>query len=796
MRLKMVPTGGEGDRLDVGGISTVITKYLQHLPDFGVDIVSDNEYDTELVHAGYTSFTSPRGANVAALHGLYWTGDIPALSRPHHAINNRIARNIMQAAVITVPSEWVAESVRRAFHINPYIVPHGVDVDEWQGGTDGGYILWAKNTQSFVCDPSAVVQLAQAMKNHRFVSTFGPALPNLRAPNRPFTTDEMRSQMLNCSLYLATTQETFGIATLEAMAAGKPVVGYRHGFQPVVHGVTGWLAEPGDVKGLMHGIEWALKNRETLSRNARHVAGRYTWARACEALIVALQAAERVRREERGVVVVIPYYRKGEEALTRAIESVLEQTVAEKPKIVVVDDSSGDGVVDAVSGKFPKKIRALTTPGRSGVAVARNTGIACSKGQFIVCLDADDMLDPDYIDTCLRRIAYDRSIGIAYTGLGEIRDGKVTASNWPGEFDFWQQANGRNCVPTAAMFRREMWQRVGGFRPRYTRYARLGYGSEDAAFWLHGVALGYSAVKVSNDPLFWYTPGGGTSRAGYTEIPWHTQFGWHKRGFPPGAPLKEGVVSWPVHAHDRHFVSVIIPVGPGHEGYLQDAIDSVIGQTYRKTEIVVVWDSAEAIPKWYRTGYPFVKFIETRGGIGAGAARNLGVLKSTAPFLVFLDADDILADTFIASCVAEWHARKAIIYTNFIGVHDIPEGKDPRSIKGYIGHDAMSGITYNRNAVYEFDRELAQAPQLPGETPYVWSLVTCLIPRLWFNQVGGFREDLEAWEDWDLHLRLARAGYDYYHLPEYLLHYRQNIGKRATDAQTRWREWNLYDRVG
>ncbi len=779
----------------VGGISTVIKKYYEHMPRQGITFVgAADHYDAQIVHAGVNNFDSPRGCNIAALHGLYWTGEHPAMSRSHYSANGRIVRNITEASVVTVPSEWVAQMVRREFRINPYIVPHGVDMEDWQGGTDGGYVLWAKNTVSYVCDPTPVVAAASLMPNIPFVSTFGPNTQNFSAKGAPFTAEEMRKVMLNCSIYLSTTQETFGIATLEAMAAGKPVVAFDTGFQPVIHGVTGYVARNGDVDDLVRGIRWCIKHKDSLSDNARYVAASYTWDAACSAMIEAVMAAEELAKRSRAVTVVIPYYNKGE-VLRAAIDSVISQKSTEPIKVIVVDDASDDNMAAVVTSEYPKKtVRYVRMEERGGVSVARNTGISMANGEFIVCLDADDRLAPGYIDTCYTKLAHNRRTGIVYTGLGTEIDGRVVASAWPGSFEFWSQATGHNQVPTAAMFRKDMWRRVGGYRARYTRYARLGFGSEDAAFWLSGTAIGYDAVQVTTDPLFVYRPGGSTSKPGYTEVPWHSFYHWEDRGYPIGSPMRDGVTPWPVHIYGPPLVSIIIPVGPGHEGYLPDAIDSVEAQTFRRSEIIVVWDSDSPIPEWYKTGYPFVKFLKTGGGKGAGAARNIGAKQATTEFLVFLDADDMLLTGFLQSVIGAWNENKSIVYTDYIGSHDIPEGVAPQKLKGYTGYDPLSGVAYNRNRLLEYDA--SKAKRQPEEVPYVWSLVTCLLPAEWFWSIGGFKEDLESWEDWDLHIRLAKKDYPYYHVKDWLVHYRENLGKRSTAAEVRWREWNLPDRIG
>jgi glycosyltransferase involved in cell wall biosynthesis len=779
----------------VGGISTVITKYYEHMPKHGVTFVGPTDhYDVQLVHAGVTNFDSPRGCNVASLHGMYWTGDHPAMTKPHYVANARITENIRQALVVTVPSEWVAQTIRREFRINPYIVPHGVDIADWEGGRDEGFVLWAKNTVSNVCDPTPVIEASKILTNVPFVSTFGPNTSNFSAKGAPFTEQEMRKVMLGCSVYLSTSQETFGIATLEAMAAGKPVVAFNTGFQPVIHRVTGYIARNGDIDDFVHGIKWAMEHKERLGQNAKMVAANYTWDKACLAMIEAMMAAEDLTKRNKTVTVVIPYRNKGH-VLREAIDSALTQQCSEPVKVIVVDDASDDQIAKEMTDAYSKKqVKYVRLQERSGVAVARNVGIDLALGEYIVCLDADDMMAPGYIDTCYRKLAHDRSIGIAYTGLGQIHEKGIVKSEWPGEFDFWRQAAGHNQVPTAAMFRKEMWRRVGGYRARYTRYARLGFGSEDAAFWLHGTAIGYRAVQVTPEPLFWYRPGGSTSRSGYRELPWHNFYHWDALGYPAGAPPKGTIPSWPVNIYDPPNVSVIIPVGPGHEGYLPDAIDSVEAQSYRRVEVIVVWDSPEKIPSWYTTGYPYVKFIKGKGSMGAGAARNLGASKARTEFVVFLDSDDMMLAGFLESAVREWNKHRAIIYTDYIGSHDIPEGQDPKKLKGYTGHDPLMGVAYNRNRLYDFDPE--KAKRQPEEIPYVWSLVTCFLPLKWFKAIGGFKEDLESWEDWDLHVRLAKAGYPYFHLKDWLLHYRENLGKRSTEAELRWKEWNLPERIG
>lgn len=86
------------------------------------------------------------------------------------------------------------------------------------------------------------------------------------------------------------------------------------------------------------------------------------------------------------VSVVIPVY-NGERYLADALDSVFAQDY-QPFEVIVVDDGSVDGSSTVVS--HYKEARYLHQPNQ-GVAVARNTGIAASRGEFVAFLDQDDL---------------------------------------------------------------------------------------------------------------------------------------------------------------------------------------------------------------------------------------------------------------------------------------------------------------------------------------------------------------------------------------------------------------------
>ena len=91
-------------------------------------------------------------------------------------------------------------------------------------------------------------------------------------------------------------------------------------------------------------------------------------------------------------------------------------------------------------------------------------------------------------------------------------------------------------------------------------------------------------------------------------------------------------------------VSVIIPAYDA-ERFVEEAIQSVLGQTYRPVEILVV-DDGRATRQWTRYGGvgPQLRLLR-QDHAGAGAARNLGLMHATGRYIAFVDADDIWPPT-------------------------------------------------------------------------------------------------------------------------------------------------------
>ena len=88
-------------------------------------------------------------------------------------------------------------------------------------------------------------------------------------------------------------------------------------------------------------------------------------------------------------------------------------------------------------------------------------------------------------------------------------------------------------------------------------------------------------------------------------------------------------------------ISVIIP--SWNQGqYLAEAIESVLAQTLKPHEIIVISDGSPDDTRYVTKSYP-VKYIE-QVNKGLPSARNTGILNATGDYCFFLDADDMMTE--------------------------------------------------------------------------------------------------------------------------------------------------------
>ncbi|WP_089317515.1 glycosyltransferase family 2 protein [Pontibacter ummariensis] len=183
------------------------------------------------------------------------------------------------------------------------------------------------------------------------------------------------------------------------------------------------------------------------------------------------------------ISVIIPCYNSGE-FLPDAVKSVHQQNSAYPYDIIIVDDGSTDIDTKDLLEQYKAQNITVIHQENKGPAAARNTGVRASQTEFLLFLDCDNKIRPDYISKALMVMKYNREVGVVY-GAPSFFGDSTEARFTPGDFNLFTIHKGNN-IDMCAVVRRAAWDSVGGFDEN-----RLLIGHEDWDFWIMLGAKGW-----------------------------------------------------------------------------------------------------------------------------------------------------------------------------------------------------------------------------------------------------------------------------------------------------------------
>jgi glycosyltransferase involved in cell wall biosynthesis len=222
---------------------------------------------------------------------------------------------------------------------------------------------------------------------------------------------------------------------------------------------------------------------------------------------------------------------------------------------------------------------------------------------------------------------------------------------------------------------------------------------------------------------------------------------------------------------EHPLVSVIMPCFNG-EKFISEAIESVINQTYKNWELIIIDDSStdnsKKIIKQYYTADKRIHYIQNKKNKGIPSTRNTGIKISNGEYIAFLDQDDL------------WMKDKLDLFIREFNRYDIKVGIIFSDIE-IVFADNIISRNYKKVNYYkiqklskrDFIKELFMRNFIKSPSQVVLS-------KECFNKLGLLDERLHGGDDYDFWLRAAgEFNFKYLDIPltKYRFH-RENTSKK------------------
>lgn len=223
-------------------------------------------------------------------------------------------------------------------------------------------------------------------------------------------------------------------------------------------------------------------------------------------------------------------------------------------------------------------------------------------------------------------------------------------------------------------------------------------------------------------------------------------------------------------------ISLIIPVYNSRDR-LVECLESVVSQSYKKLEVIIVddcsTDGSLEICREYEKKYPFVH-VYTKENEGVSAARNFGLSKAEGEYVQFADSDDLLepdACRRLAECMER--------------------DKSDLVIGGYFNEKEQ------RRVIYE-GRRFQDKSEFMKEFPELFSRFFIHVPwnKLYRKRIlkAGFPEDLDKGEDLVFNLRALEQAETISILDEVLYFY-HNVNENSLSFRFRENAMEIEERL-
>lgn len=535
------------------------------------------------------------------------------------------------------------------------------------------------------------------------------------------------------------------------------------------------------------------------------------------------------------ISVIIPCH-DAAETLGATLRSVLNQTRPPE-EIVVADDGSTDASA-TVAASFGGPVRVIRGHW-GGASAARLAGLAEAGGDGLMFLDADDLIAPDTLASLAAVLAdHPDAIAVCPWRRYEQVEGGAwiarpasCARRGPGQDDLAAWLTGWYHPPCSVLWSRAAYDRSGGWDPGIpvnndgdvmmrgfvagnrlvlsdtgtgfyrrlpgdrvslsgTRTTRRGLDSKlrvldrladllrvRGRLAMYAAPLREAYAAIARDAQGETADLGARALASAAALPEprgkrpRSKLIRH-RGAPDAVFLPRP--AQPKAVGDAPLVSVVIPTY-NRASTVRAAIDSVLSQTWRNLELLVVDDAStdDTAPMLAAFSDPRLRYLPQERNGGVARARNRGIAEARGRYVAFLDSDDTWMPEKLARQVALLEASPE--YVGLVNTGTLNDHGDRTEIveataRGFV----FDGMLY--------------ANLLHGGASAV------LVRASVFDAVGGFDPSLPAIEDYEFWIRVCRF-YAVESVPAPLVRYFDAEGEVSGEVRrSRRRESNIHAR--
>lgn len=491
------------------------------------------------------------------------------------------------------------------------------------------------------------------------------------------------------------------------------------------------------------------------------------------------------------ISVVTPTYNRAD-FIEETIKSVLDQDFQDF-EYLILDDGSTDNTEEIVKPFLKDKRVKYLKHENAGEAETVNWGWQLAKGEYFIQVNSDDPILPGLFSEMVHALDKNKEYVLAYPNYHIINNKNEIINNIiTGSWDFigFLRIFSCECATPGTFIRKSAfydWNKIKDSTYKYISdidmYWKMALKGnflhipKFLANWRqHDQGVSASRWQSISEIIKWY--GNYFSNINIPNYVYNQHVYTYKTlnkyiykllknnkefnllkfiRFRKLLSTKYKIISKLKLLENKHnpLVSVIIPVYNG-ENYVREAIDSVLSQTYKNIEIVVVndgsTDNTDTILNSYGTK---IKYYKKENG-GVGSALNLAIKKAKGEYISWLSHDDMYHPEKIREQIEylfnNSDANRTIIFSDF-EINDYI-----RKNKLFIKSGNESHFNYNN-----FDATLLMlfTSQLHG--------CTLLIPRGAFYDVGFFDETKKTTQDYHLWFQLLNNGYKYLYLPKRLV---------------------------